>query len=473
MDLFNDLVIPVGSSHLTLIRLMLYISASFLFAYTGLLFGSVFLSTRAASKAKKNNDFRYQKMAQDLIKVGTGITGMWFGLGIVPFLSFILSYPQLLSGTEGDVVGYLIVGLLVFSMAVASIYIYKNSLNFKSVFYSFKTNVRSKSESLIEEYHSLDEDVENTGSFTGIWGVILLLVATWFLAGATTYAYDQSMWGQSIFEMLLSASTVFKALLILVMGTAFASAVYMFYAFSWQGGYDFATEEERQLSKNFVRRFGLYSALLIPLVYAFQIVNIPNNALSGLMFVFGLISLLFVVFYAQSIYLTKSEDHASGIKYGFMFIMISFAMFAAQDQQAFYISNAANLNSIAEIHAKAEEERHSLYATSEEEPVVDAQAIFDTRCIACHKFDAKGVGPAYNDVVPKYEGKEGDLVKFILSPSPQNPSEYPAGMPAQGLTPAEGKAMAKWLLGKVLGGGEEEAAPVAEETTEDASASNH
>ena len=31
----------------------------------------------------------------------------------------------------------------------------------------------------------------------------------------------------------------------------------------------------------------------------------------------------------------------------------------------------------------------------------------------------------------------------------------------------------KWLLGKVLGGGEEEAAPVAEETTEDASASNH
>ncbi|MER3328695.1 MAG: hypothetical protein RIF34_03885, partial [Candidatus Kapaibacterium sp.] len=369
MELFNDLVIPVGSSHLTLIRLMLYISASFLFAYTGLLFGSVFLSTRAASKAKKDNDFRYQKLAQDLIKVGTGITGMWFGLGIVPFLSFILSYPQLLAGTEGDIVGYLIVGLLVFSMAVASIYVYKNSLNFKSVFYSFKTNVRSKSESIVDGYHSLDEDVENTGSFTGIWGILLLLVATWFLSGATTYAYDHSMWGQSIFEMLLSANTVFKALLILAMGTAFATAVYMFHAFSWQGGYSFASEEERILSKNFVRRFGLYSALLIPLIYAFQIVNIPNNALSGLMFVFGLISLLFVVFFAQSIYLTKSEVHTSGIKYGFMFIMISFAMFAAQDQQAFRISIAENLHNIAEIHTIAEEERNALYATSGEEPV--------------------------------------------------------------------------------------------------------
>ena len=470
MDLFNDLVIPVGSSHLTLIRLMLYISASFLFAYTGLLFGSVFLSARAASKAKKDNDFRYQKLAQDLIKVGTGITGMWFGLGIVPILSFILGYQQLLTGTEGNVVGYFIIALLVYAMAVASIYIYKNSINFKSVFYSFKTNVRSKSESIVDDYHTLDEDVENTGSFTGLWGVILLLLATWFLSGATTYAYDQSMWGQSIFTMLLSLSTVFKALLILAMGTAFASAVYMFYAFSWQGGYKFASEEEREFSKNFVRRFGLYSALLIPLIYAFQIVNIPNSALSGLMFVFGLISLLFVVFFAQSIYLTKAEEHTSGVKYGFMFIMISFAMFAAQDQQAFHISIAGNLNSIASIHEKADEERHALYAPSDVEPVVDAQAIFDTRCIACHKFDAKSIGPAYNDVIAKYEGKEGDLVKFILSPSPQNPAEFPAGMPAQGLTPAEGKAMAKWLMGKVLGGGEKEAEPAADKPAEDATA---
>lgn len=473
MELFNDLVIPVGSSHLTLIRLMLYISASFLFAYTGLLFGSVLLSTKAASKAKKDNDFRYQKLAQDLIKVGTGITGMWFGLGIIPFLSFILSYPQLLSGTEGDIVGYLIVGLLVFAMAVASIYVYKNSINFKSVFYSFKTNVRSKSESLVDEYHALDDDVENTGSFTGIWGIILLLVATWFLAGATTYAYNHSMWGESIFNMLLNWNTVFKALLILIMGTAFASAVYMFYAFSWQGGFKFNSNEEKELSKNFARRYGLYSALTIPLIFAFSIINIPNNALSGLMFVFGLISLLFVVFFAQSIYLTKTDEHTAGIKYGFMFIMIAFAMFAAQDQQAFNISISENLNNIAQIHEKADEERHALYAKSDEAPVVDAQAIFDTRCIACHKFDAKSVGPAYNDVVPKYEGKEGDLVKFILSPSPQNPDEYPAGMPAQGLNPAEGKAMAKWLLGKVLGSGEETTEPTAEKPSDDAAAEKH
>lgn len=461
MELFNDLVIPVGSSHLTLIRLMLYISASFLFAYTGLLFGSVLLSSKAASKAKKDNDFRYQKLAQGLIGVGTGIPGMWFGLGIIPFLSFVLSYPQLLAGTKGDVVGYLIVGLLLFTMAVASIYIYKNTINFKSVFYTFKTNVRSKSEAVIDDLHTLDEDVENTGAFTGVWGIILLILATWFLSGATTYAYDHSMWGQSIFAMLFSINTIFKTLLILSMGTAFASAVYLFNAFSWQGGYKFASQEEKEISKSFVRKFGLYSALLIPLIYAFEIVSVPNNALSGWMFVFGLISLLFVVFFAQSVYLTKTEEHTSGVKYGFMFIMISFAMFAAQDQQVFHISVAQNLNSISEIHDKADEVRKASYAKSEVEPVVDAQAIYDTRCVACHKFDAKLVGPAYDDVVPKYEGKEAELAKFILAPTPQNPAEFPGGMPAQGLNPAEGKAMAKWLLEKVLGGGDKEAAPAA------------
>lgn len=462
MEIFNDLVIPVGSSHLTLIRLMLYISASFLFAYSGLLFGSVFLSTRALSKAKKHNDFKHHKLAQDLIQVGTGIPGMWFGLGVVPFLSFILSYPQLLAGTKGDVVGYLIVGLLLFSIAVASLYTFRNTVNFKSVFYSFKTNVRSKSEEVVDNYHTMDEDVQNTGSFASIWGMIILILAIWFLAGATTYAYDPSLWGQSIFAMLFSWNTILKAFLIMTLGVALASSVYMFYAFSWQGGYKFIDQEQKELAKNFVRKYGLNVSLFIPIIFAFEIITIPTNALSSWMFVFGLISLLMVVFYTQSIYLTKKVDHVSGIKYGFMFILIAFAMFAAQDQQAFHISVAENLNVISQVHEKADEERQALYATSEEAPQVDAQAIFDTRCIACHKFEAKSIGPAYNDVVKKYEGKEGELVKFILSPSPVNPAEYPAGMPAQGLSPAEGKAMAKWLLEKVLGSDKKEAEPAAE-----------
>ena len=477
MELFNDLVIPVGSSHLTLIRLMLYISSAFLFSYTGLLFGSVWLSTLAQSKAKKNNDVAYQKLAQDLINVGTGIPGMWFGLGLVPMLSFILSYPQLLSGTEADVVGYLFIALFLLLMGIAASYGYKSAVNFKSVFYSFKTNVKSTSAGVIDDYHHLDEEVENNGSFAAIWSVIFLIVATWFIAGATTYAYDSSLWGASIFDMIFSMNTSMKAILILVMGTALASAIYMFLTFSWQDGVKNIDEHTKNQYLTFARKHGLYAALIIPIVFALQLVTIPSGALSGWMFVFGLLSLLFVLFFAQSVYVTKKKEHVKGIKFGFMFILVAFAMFAAQDQQAFHIAVSGNLHAIAEVAEEEEAARLALYESEDNKPQVDAQAIFETRCIACHKFDVKQpTAPAYNDVIPKYEGNEAELVKFILNPYPVNPTDYPAGMANQGLSPAEGKAMAKWLLDKVVGGGDsEEAKPETEEeapaTEEEATAS--
>lgn len=466
MELFNDLVIPIGSSHLTLIRLMLYISATFIFAYSGLLFGSVFLSISAARKAKKLNDFRYQKLAQEMIQVGTGITGMWFGLCIVPLLSFILGYPQFLHGTESDVVGYLLIAFFLFIAAIAAVYVYKNSIDFKSVFYSFKTNVRTTSQTVVDSYIKKDEEIENNGAFTSGLGLIIIVLAIWFFSGATTYAYDSTLWGQSIFKMLFSLNVVMKALLIISMGIAFASAVYMFLSFSWQGGVKFVDHEQKELSKNFARKYGLNSALLIPLIYAFEIVTIPHNALSGLLFVLGLVSLLFVVFYTQSMYLTKKVDHIQGIKYGFAFIMVAFATFSALDQEAFYISVATNLNSIAMVHDKAEEEREASYNTEKAEPVIDAQAIYDTRCVACHKFDVKFVGPAYNDVVPLFKGREADLAKFIQNPTPQNPKEFPAGMPNQGMSAAQSKALAKWLLEKVLG--DKDGAATKEATTSEA-----
>lgn len=465
MELFNDLVIPIGSSHLTLIRLMLFISATFIFAYSGLLFGSLFLSVTASKRAKKHNDFRYQKLAQELIQVGTGIPGMWLGLCIVPLLSFLLGYPQFLHGTGADVVGYILISIFLYIASVASAYTYKNSIEFKSIFYSFKKNVRSTETSVVDSYKKVDEEVESNGGFTSAFGLIFIVLATWFFSGATTYAYDSSLWGQNIFHMIFSLNVVMKTLLILFMGIAFASSIYMFQYFSWQGGVKFDDEEQKTLSNKFARKYGLISALFIPIIYAIEIVTIPSDALSGLLFILALFSLLFVVFYTQSMYLTNKPEYVKGIKYGFILMILAFVTFAAVDQEALYIKVAPNLHSIAEGYEKVEAEREAKYASKEAQPVIDAQHIYDTRCFACHKFETKLVGPAYNDVIPAFKGREDDLAKFIVNPYPVNPKEFPAGMPNQGMTPAQGKALAKWLLEKVLGstdagkGAEEGATP--------------
>lgn len=70
--------------------------------------------------------------------------------------------------------------------------------------------------------------------------------------------------------------------------------------------------------------------------------------------------------------------------------------------------------------------------------------IYNGKCIACHQFDKKVVGPPYKETLPKYEGKMDELIKFISNPVKIN-AEYPA-MPNQGLKPNEAKAIAEYIM---------------------------
>ena len=76
--------------------------------------------------------------------------------------------------------------------------------------------------------------------------------------------------------------------------------------------------------------------------------------------------------------------------------------------------------------------------------VLSGKEIYDVRCASCHKFEQKLVGPAHFDVLPKYVGKQAQLVAFIRNPVKVNPA-YPP-MPNPGLKPQEADAVAKYLL---------------------------
>jgi cytochrome c len=62
-------------------------------------------------------------------------------------------------------------------------------------------------------------------------------------------------------------------------------------------------------------------------------------------------------------------------------------------------------------------------------------------------FDQKKVGPAYKNVIPKYQGKKTDLIRFVLNPQKVDPAFPP--MPSQGLRPAEADSIATYLMKKV------------------------
>ena len=79
-----------------------------------------------------------------------------------------------------------------------------------------------------------------------------------------------------------------------------------------------------------------------------------------------------------------------------------------------------------------------------EADIAIGEQIFNTKCIACHRFDQRLVGPAYKDVLPQFENDMDALVSFILNPKKVNP-DFPA-MPNQALKPQEAKAVALYIM---------------------------
>ena len=91
---------------------------------------------------------------------------------------------------------------------------------------------------------------------------------------------------------------------------------------------------------------------------------------------------------------------------------------------------------------------------SKSEPVVSSNMSSDpgfkliegADCLACHKIDAKVIGPSYQDVAAKYtEADMEQLVQKIIDGGKGNWGDIPM-TPHQGLSKDDAKQMVKYIL---------------------------
>jgi cytochrome c551/c552 len=126
----------------------------------------------------------------------------------------------------------------------------------------------------------------------------------------------------------------------------------------------------------------------------------------------------------------------------FVFLLL-FSVIVYKDQLAFDTTSKTEmreLNQEYELYVAKIKDKAGIQEVVE----ISGEDIYNAKCIACHRFDTKLVGPPYNDVLPKYEGNKDGLVEFILNPVKVNP-EYTA-MPNQGLKPKEAEAVADYII---------------------------
>jgi cytochrome c len=142
-------------------------------------------------------------------------------------------------------------------------------------------------------------------------------------------------------------------------------------------------------------------------------------------------------------YKNADTKYASAV---FFLILIVLAFNILVDQAV--LGNATKEQLFA-VTLKAEEMEKEKKSKVVSVSGINGEEIYNTKCVACHKFDVKVVGPAYKETIPKYSGNVQKLADYIYNPVKIDPAFPP--MPNQGLKKKEAVAVAQYLLDKVAG----------------------
>ncbi|MGA7838353.1 MAG: c-type cytochrome [Ignavibacteriaceae bacterium] len=441
MEFLEKFVIPQSSEHLQLLHYLVMLVMFLFVPFISMILGGTFLSLFYKHKGTKENNPHYLRFAREIIEIVTVNKGVGIILGAVPVLTATLVYAQLLHLGSTLSVLYLTVSFFVIILALIFIYTYRYSVKFSMIFTSLD-EVKTKDQELARDISELKDSSKHMSMRTGYYGLALLLVSIWvFVAGISiaTFPKDWSI-GSNFFAILFSWVTISRFLFFIALALTFTGGTILFRYFYWEGG---ITEKDDGY-KEFVRETGihyaLFAGLLLPLLLALTIFSLPDTAISGTIFGYATMALLLMFL---SYHLLYSMLRNANVKYtGILYIVLILVVMAVVIKDQTAVDNATEMQTV--VLSNKYDDMMAQLAGANKAPKINGEDIFNNICSSCHAFDHKVVGPPYKQTLPKYEGKEGQLVKFILNPTQNNPG-YPP-MPNPGLRPDQAKAVAKWLL---------------------------
>ena len=444
MDFLNNLALPQSHEHLILLKYLLGLTFTLFVPYLSILIGASFFSVILKKKAAKEGDQKYIRLARDIVNIATLNRSVVFALGIVPLISAIFCYIQILQNSSASVVTILTIALVTFSAGLILFFSYKNSFNLKSILNYFENkNVSVDDKSTKETIDSYNSEISRKYKNADIWSFILFIITALFFISSVELASNSQVWGKeySVISTIFSLGTISYLLYLFGVSIVLTSVTALFFYYRVKN-----TEEYDSEYIGFVRSYsvttGLVYAIILPVFVLINLLFTPEIALSSYAFVAIVLLLGAILLLSSFLYVMQKDGSVNYVSTLLVLVILFFVLTNAKDQLAFSAASKQHLASLEADFKKYEEDFKASLGIST--VVISGEDIYNGKCIACHQFDQKLVGPPYKDVLPKYvENKEG-LVDFILNPVKIDDS-YPA-MPNQGLKPNEAKAVAEYLL---------------------------
>jgi cytochrome c len=446
MEFIDQIVVPPSANHILLLEYIYVISLLLFLPYLGLLMGSSFLSIYFNGKGARTGNSNYKRFAKDVIEKLGIAKNAELALGIIPVLSIIFIYAQLLYQAKTITVSVMALAVVMFISAFILINKYRSNFKIESVITALK-NLAGKKEGL-EEVNEYEENLARSSVSSGKIGTSLLYLGAYFFIGCTTLAANPERWPEvnNILQVFFSWATLFNFLFLLSLAGAITGAGILFYFFKWQGGLEGMNNEYADFVKHFAVLLGFISSICLPVFMFISFLYLPGSALSSGVFALLVLALITALVLSNIFYMMLKNSEIKPAVVVFFFVMIFFVFNVMKEQSS--LGNALTQQTYTVI-LKADEHEKDVKSKLVSTSGISGEEIFNTKCIACHKFDVKLVGPPYQETVPKYNGDVQKLAEYIFNPVKIDAS-YPP-MPNQGLKKKEAVAVAQYLLDHLAG----------------------
>lgn len=442
MNFFDSIVLPQSAEHIELLHyLMILIQFLFLPFLSVILIGT-FLSLRYWKKGAKENNLLYLQFSKDVLNTISVNKSLGAALGFLPIVTSILIYAQLLHKSSSSALLILTVALPLIILGFLLTYTFKYYLSLNELFSEIGTAAHLD-EIVKDKVWQFSSAAYRIARRSGVAGLALLAIGSWYYISAVSSAVFSENWDvESKISILFSLQSIISFAQFLLLAVALTGGAILFGFFYWEG----SKKEISDDYKNFVKRTSitmlLSSLLVLPVVLFANNLLLPQSSLSGSIFTYLVIALVLIFICYHLLY---AISKTSNLKLsGQLFFILLFVVLALVIKDQMAMSNSTKLHSavLSEEFNKylAELKGENLSAIK----IRSGEEIFQVVCSACHRFDEKLVGPPYNKVLVKYEGKMDELIGFILNPVKVDPA-YPP-MPNQGLRRDEAKNIAEYLM---------------------------
>jgi len=438
MDFLKYIAIPQSLEHFLLLRVFLNIVLALSLPYLGIVTGTMILSLYYDRRGRVKGDALASRFANDLIQTFVPGKSYLAYLAVLPVLSVAFLFAQMFQNTPAMTVSLATWAFIFLLIAAVFIYLYRYTTHLQTVFLS-----QEEAGKTMQEFSASNE---STRRKAGKWGLFMLFIAWFFLAAGLTLAADPKAWNTTvtIFPMLLSGGAWIRLVFFLLYGLAITASAVPVYFLVWKVRAMGVDAEYHGFIVRQSERIAFPALLIMPIIVILTILSLPDVALRGSSMLLAGLSIVLMLAAGQFFYTMDREKNYSYAIGAFLAMIVVGIAMGTSDQIAIGSASRNHAAVLAVLYEKDAEEFKAKMGVAG--VALTGQEIYDAKCSACHQFDQVKVGPAYREVLPKYQDAKQKLVAFILNPTKIDP-RYPP-MPAQGLKPAEADSIATFLLKK-------------------------